>query len=589
MTDEAEVPEHQTRVYRYRVMTDLPQEAVDELRRAHELSNRLIEIERAHADRVAEVWREVPDLVALEGQVQDADDVVAELVALARKERMTNRSTNISPELKRQLSDARKLLREAKTAFRDKKGLLYPVVKPKLAKLGTDRRSAIKATYRPAVDDGLYWANYNATVQRHEVAVKAVRSARKMGRPSDLRFRRWTGEGTLVVQLQRQAHQPPRTPAMIGDPAGYYRNVVQLTPVHDPEQWETMTRPERRRARSGMLRFRIGADNAKGWVEVPVLVHRPIPADADICMMEIKRERQGRKYQIHVSVVVRLPVTPARTEGPPVAMHVGWRALPDRSIRVAVVSGVTAPVPPDFADVIRPHGDWAEIVVPAAWRDRLDYVHGIASQRGRSLDTLRVWFTKWLAENPDHTIAGVETVERWRSPNRFAALAKRIRDDVSVPEEVRTQLEAWRVQDQHLWEIEAHLRAKILARRNDAYANVAVWALDTAGLLLVDNYKITSVARKPDITSEDPEAHRAARANRVLAAPGRLRLAMVDGARRRGIQVQPIDGRISKLHATCGTELDDDEREASVMVWCPACQTMVDQDANALELLRSRM
>ncbi len=588
--DMADMPSHQTRVYRFACRGDLPSAALDEMRRAHELSNRLIEIERQHEERVKEVWRQAPTLLALEERAAGEQEAADEAVQQIRRYRQKNRTTQPSAELKANLKVARKVLRETRKEIREEKERIYPILKPDLVKLGEERQAAIKATYRPAVDGGLYWANYNFVTDRHAAAVKAVRSRRKMGLPSDLRFRSWNGgEGTVVVQLQRQTGTPARTPDVLADPQGKYRNVASLSPALDPTHWASLTRAEQRKERHGVLRFRVGSGDAADMVEMPVFLHRPIPPDADACFMEIKRTRLGRRYFTHVSVVVRLPVTPMRTEGPRVAMHVGWRSLGDGSLRVAVVTGVPAgEVPRDLLNVVRLHDGWAEIVVPAWYREQMEYVRSLSSIRSKNLDTMKTWLLAWLAQHPDHGIVGTENIDRWRSPDRFAHLIQRIYEDTELDEELRTYLEAWRKQDEHVREIEDNLRDKVQGRRNNAYANVAAWLLCDAGLLVVDSYNIATIAKKPDITEDDSAAHRTARANRAFAAPGRLREIMIDGARRRGVQVQPVDGTISKLHYVCGHELDQDEREASVMVWCPTCETMVDQDANALEMLKHR-
>jgi hypothetical protein len=269
-------------------------------------------------------------------------------------------------------------------------------------------------------------------------------------------------------------------------------------------------------------------------------------------------------------------------------MHVGWRALEDRSLRVAVVTGMTTPPPPSLDGIVRRHVGWAEIVVPAWYRDQMEYVHSLSSIRGKNLDIMKKWLLGWLEVHPDHGIAGIETLDRWRSADRFGSLIERLIEEGAMDPEALAYLKAWRIQDIHVREIEDNLRAKIIARRNNAFCNVAAWLLDEAGLLVIDNYNIARISRKPDLTEADHEAHRASRANRVLAAPGRLRQCMIDGARRRGVQIQPVDGTIAGIHHICGTDLDHDERELAIMVYCPHCNMMVDQDANALELLKGR-
>lgn len=577
---------YQTRVYRFRAMADLPEDAIAELRRAHELSNQMIEVEKEHADNVAAEWRKHPDLQRLEEEIEAATERIEAVVGAINKEKQHSRTTATTPEQKKRLQDARKVRRELKKELADAKQLHYPVLKEQLNGLNDIRRKKLKELYRPAVDGGLYWANFNAVKDRHEAAVKAVRSTRKMGRPADLRFRRWTGEGTLVVQLQRQAHTPPRLPATIADTeAGSWRNVGSLTPAHDPEEWATLTRAKQRRIRMGTLRFRVGAGDHAGYVSLPVIVHRPIPPDADICMMEITRRRLGSRMLVHVSVVVRVPEVPKRTEGTQVCLHVGWRGLDDSSIRVGVITGVWNP-PEELRGVVRRHGEWAEIVIPSRWRDQMEYVQSLVSIRSKNLDVLKKWILEWLDAHPDHSIAGIETIDRWRSPNRFAALSLRIRGDDSIDHAFRRQLEAWRKQDRHVWDIEANLRAKILDRRNDYFRKVAAWALEEAAVLTVDSFKLTTLMRKPDVGTEDTEAHRRARANRVMAAPGILRGVFQDAATRRGVTVDAVDGKIAAIHYVCGTPLATEEREAKLMVRCDHCGKMVDQDYNTLELMR---
>lgn len=586
----AEEKLHQTRVYRFACRGDLPAEALREMRRAHELTNRLIELEREHEARVQELWRTAPELEDLDARLVELNGELDEIEVEIRKYRQKHRTTQPSPELKKKLKDTRKVRKGVKEEIRAEKDRIYPILKPKLVELGDERAHTIKSTYKPAVADGLYWANYNFVLDNHKAAVKAVKGMRRLGRPSSLRFRRWNGgEGTLVVQLQRQSGQPARIPEVLGDDDGKYKNVAYLTPVHDPTHWATLSRAQQRKERNGVLRFRIGSGDEAGMVEMPVWVHRPIPPEADICNMEIKRKRLGKRYFTFVSVVCRLPVTPLRTEGHKVAMHVGWRALGDRSLRVAVVTGIVTPPPEGLRDVVRVHdGGWAEIVVPAHWRDQMDYVHSLSSIRDKNLDVMKTWLLGWLADHPNHDITNIDNIERWRSADRFAWLIRHIVEENLGDADLRKYLEAWVEQDIHVRETEDNLRDKILGRRNDAYRCVAAWLLDTAALLVIDNFNIANMARKPDLSAEDTEAHRAARANRVLASPGILRGSMVDACSRRGIHVQPVDGTISSIHHVCGEDLDQDERELEVMVYCPTCQTMVDQDANALELLRGR-
>jgi hypothetical protein len=74
----------------------------------------------------------------------------------------------------------------------------------------------------------LYWGTYNFVFANHNTAVQRIRSRRLDGGPANLRHHRFDGTGTIAVQLQRTATTPPRTPALVADPAGRYRNVLVL-------------------------------------------------------------------------------------------------------------------------------------------------------------------------------------------------------------------------------------------------------------------------------------------------------------------------------------------------------------------------
>jgi hypothetical protein len=215
----AEELSHQTRVYRFALWGDLPEAAIGEMRRAHELSNRFIEIERAHEEGVREVWRKAPTLLQLEDDLLNAEEEIMGIKREIKQYRQQNRTTNPSKELKERLTASRKVARGIKAAIREEKTRIYPILKPDLIELSDERKRQIKATYEPAVANGLYWANFNFVRDRHEAAVKAVRGRRKMGLPSALRFRHWNGgEGTLVVQLQRQSGSPASRPSTGGVP-----------------------------------------------------------------------------------------------------------------------------------------------------------------------------------------------------------------------------------------------------------------------------------------------------------------------------------------------------------------------------------
>lgn len=574
------------RVYRFAVYGDLPPEAVEELYRAHQLRNQLVEIEKRHAERVAAVWARHPEIAELSAVVGAASERCDSLQQQVKDLKRRERVGNVPTELREDLKQARRDLRTAKSALRARKAENNPLLREGFAEAGVQRRADIKALYKPAVEGGLFWANYNEVVQHHEVAVRAVANRRKEGQPADLRFHRWDGSGTLAVQLQRPAGAPERSPQRLADASGRYGNVARLIPAHDPRHWETLSVGEQRRAARGTLQFRIGSKGAINYITVPVIVDRPIPPEADITMMRITRRRIAGRYRCHVSVVVRLPPVPMRTKGPVVSMHLGWRSRGDGSIRVAVVAGA-GQVPDRIRPYVIDHDGWREIVAPAQWGKNLEVIARVRSRRDTATDTIRKALVEWAATHPAAVEKyGLEQLGKWRSPGRFVALAWRWIDDPPPDSDAMVaQLCAWRARDRRAWEGEANGRDHIHAQRTDVYGKIAAWLCRDARVVVVDAWNVATITRRPAAEDADDWQARAARANRTLASPASLRAQVATAAEARGVAVQAPDVPLSQTHFVCGQQLKPEERAAGVDVWCATCQTIVDQDRNALDHL----
>lgn len=572
-------------VYSYALRGDLPPEAVDELRRAHELRNDLVAIERRHEERKAEIWANNPELAAQIARTDELDELVEAAEEQGRSARGKNRSTDVGAEQRAAIKALRKERSQAKVALRELKKTYYPAMKEAFSGASQERKAEIKALYAPYMEAGLYWATFNDVREHHDTAVKSVAAKRTEGQPAEMKFHGWTGEGTLRVQLQRGAGVEARTPTVLADPEkNRWKNVFSIQPVLDPDEHAKMTKAEQRRAaRQGTIRFRIGSYDAATIIEMPVILHRPLPLDADVPFARITRRRVAGRYRNELTVTVRLPAVPKRIEGTVAAAHIGWRALPDGALRVAVIAGDLGPTPEKLNRYVRRHDGWAEVVITPRLRSRMTRMQDVQSQRDVNLDMARAQLVHWLR---DHPVEGLEHVDKWRSPARFASLARRW--DSEPPEdgeEITAALEAWRVQDRHLWEWRTGETDRVLKHRREIFRLVAAWLTETAAAVVVDEWKID--ARRPAVEQVDERQERLARANRMLASPGDFRSRVQIAAKMRGVTVLPAPPS-SRSHSTCGTYFDDAEKRDSIMVWCSKCQVLVDQDADAaLKLLRT--
>lgn len=585
--ERAALSDHAVVTYRYGIPSwvECPPLMVRQLRLGHEFGNHLVELHRAHEAAVADLWRTRPDIAAAERAVLAAEEAAVALAARAKTEHVRDRSSVHRSTTRADLAAARKAVRDARQAHKAAKADAYAALEPSFARAKVEHRAKVKAARQDFASRGLYWGNYNAVLASHQAAVTRVAAQRRAGQPAELRFRRWTGEGTVTVQLQREAGAPQRTPELLASGGGQWRNVLQLAPWVDPGQFDALSRSQRRQAGRGLVTLAVGDGQQ---ITLPVVVHRMLPAEADVTMARLTRRRVAGNWRMWITVVAKVPAARPVDQGPAVAVHVGWRVRPDRSLRVATwQSTVPLTPPPHLAGIVASRGTWGEVLLPASWRDQVDRLEGVRSVRDKALDRMRGDLAAWL---DDHPLGGDEPtggdVRRWKSPARFAALAIRWRDDPPPHgTDMAVDLEAWRRQDRHLWSWAAHGRDQLIAARRDAWRKVAAWLSANAATVVVDDSDIRDLAARPE-EGDDDQARRA-RANRVIAAPGELRGLVAATAKRDGrtVHVMPAAG-ITRTHLPCGHVIDrSDEFAEQVVVWCPTCERGYDQDRNACEWL----
>lgn len=508
---------------------------MSQMRLGHNLRNELVAVEYRYREMLAAVSLLHPDVAEAQARVDQCAARVEELAARMRVERQTDRSTLPRTSTKEDLAAARLERRDAKAALTAAKESTRDERQPMLAELSSARRDAVKAVRAEFVEHGLFWATANAVTQNHDTAAKQIAEAWKAGRPAQRRFRRWDGTGTLYTQVMWQAGKPRRSPELLSSGEGPWRNVFQLSPWMHPDEWPRGRGPHRH----GTVKVRV--ETGGDPIELPVVLHRPIPAEGDITDVRLTRRRIGAQFRLSVAVTVRLPSPAPKTTGDAVAVRIGWASVGDGWVRVARISSATgslAPVPAGIADLVRANGPVVDLHASAEWRALLDRDDSIRSVRDELLDELRPHIVDALADESVAQAVGVTAadVSRWRAARRFAAIAR------LWPSEhpLAAKLEAWRLRDLHLWEYEAHERDQVIARRRDAWRVAAAWICSTAAVIALHDLDVSELRRTAPLGEEDTYEARQARRHVQAAAPGELRAAIEQAAQRRGIQVMHV-------------------------------------------------
>ncbi len=560
---------------------EIPEVLREQLRLAHALREDLVSLQRDYEAAINGVWSSFPQIADLEQRLSTAELEAAE-PAVA-----TDRLVAARNAVKR----LRRARREAINAVRGRASL-------RIGEAGDALRNAQKKLYAQYCQDGdLGWHTFNDVVAQHKAAVKRIKQSRAAGHPARLQHHRFDGTGTIAVQLQRRAGQPPRTPAVLADPAGKYHNVL-LLPWIAPDHWAQMSRAERRRCGRSTVRMRCGSLNGTPtWIEFPVQQHRMLAPDADITGARLTITRTAGHLRARLAVSAKTPDRIATDAGPTIAIHLGWFDT-DTGTRVATWRS-TSPldIPTDLRAEITTDADatTGTVVMPHRIADRLAGIDGLRSRRDRAVAVIRDKLAAWLAEHGPvrhpmrpQTTVDADDVTDWRSPARFAALAAAWRRDPPVGgHDIAAALEAWRRGDRALWEQQEHGRKKTLRHREDLYRKIAAAITGQAGRIVVDDSSVSEIAARPSDLPADVAARIAHR--RTVSAPGSLRAGISAAATRQGRPVTAVPAAgLSRTHAGCGHENPADDRYLSRPVTCDGCGATYDPDASATLLMLQR-
>jgi hypothetical protein len=551
-----------TRVYEYGCgePTTNADRLDEQLLLAHRYKNKLTEIERARREKVRAIISEHGDVAPLEDEVAAQASTLKELRETIKRARVAARSRGAdtgllerqAKELASQLKERRAELRAIRKAIAND-----PQTKARLHETDQQARDAVKAT---RAESGLYWGTYLSVEQDMDRARK--------GR-MDPRFRRWTGDGRVSVQMQGGA----TVAAVLGGDD----TRLQIDPP-DPAAWSSPVRGERRRAARTTCRIRVGSmGRAPLWCELPVTMHRPLPANGRIKWAHVHRSRVGRKHRYKLLVVVSFEEhEPTPSGSDVVAIDLGWRAVDvpqDGEARRALRVGY-------WQDT---SGDHGQVLLEPGILERLKTCERLRSIRDQHLDEMRPRLVEWArdADLPEWWAERAETLAQWRSAARLAALMMHWRENrFDGDEEMFAAAEAWRKQDAHLYDWESNLRDKVTRRRREAYRVFAAQVARRYKAVILEHFDLRRVARKAAPEGE-ADANQAARHHRTWAAVSTLRQAIIDACEREGLDVITMPSAYTtRTCHQCGSVESWDQAE-QILHRCSQCGDVWDQDRNA--------
>jgi hypothetical protein len=429
--------------------------------------------------------------------------------------------------------------------------------------------------------------------QARKAALEAAADrAKAEGRPPG---RSWSPQTIARMKAEgaEKPPDPPCSPAVLASGEGRWASQIRIGPELPGDYYSRPRAARRRLAREGTLAIRTGSAAQAVVSEMPVTIHRPISAGADVKLARLTVTRCGPDLGMHVTLTARIARPAARAAGQVVAVHTGWRSLPDGCLRVAVAAGA-GPVPPHLAatGTVRTRDGWAEVIIPAEWRAEAGRTEAARSRRDRAAEAMRQQVAQWVTAHPADTLPSADEVRRWRSRGHLVTLMRACQagEHGNPARLLGRMLAKWEKADRHAWRNEAHSRRRLARRRDDTWGQVAAWLCAGAREIRTDTWDMPSLSRRAvPGTDDDPQAT-AARANRALAAPGALRARILTTAAREGVTVAAPAGPATgpQAHLVCGTPLAAEDRRDHAAVLCHGCGAVVDQDENMVHLMLAR-
>ena len=586
-------------VYRYGLLSPVAggAEVERQMRAAHDLRNDLTAIERGRRAELR-ARTSVGEVERLETEVTALREVEAEAARAIKAARAATRSRSDTTTMRDALVTARAESRAARARlFAARTAARDVSVTIEVESVASALR---KDAYRLLQQErGINWgARWLAEMATDAARDKLPHLFERDGvSPMDPKFRRWSGDGQITVQLMGESsdHDAPRGLAsadLAGDDTrlriGPYVTVARReSPAR--ARWRASGDPRliamADRDRNGTpdalraLWIRVGShpDRSPVWAVFPLKMHRPLPARSVIKRATVSRRMRGPREEWSVEITIDTSLSP-RSDAcgvGAVAINFGWRVV-DSGLRVATWKGED--------------GDAGELVLADDVIGAIRKPEDLREIRDRAFNVARAALVTWLAgrELSEWMGEATRTLADWRSPGRLAALCLRwAKTRLEGDDDGFAALEKWRYHDRHLWTWECDQRTSALRYRRDVYRKFAAQLARHYSTVVVEDFDLSTIARHEPVESTTPEIA-PARSNRFLAAVGELRTHIEHAFRSRGGIAEKVSA--SYTTATCHACGNVEEFDAITQIHhaCRACGVVWDQDENAATNILAR-
>lgn len=545
-----------TKVFKFGLLppTKNGEMVADQMRKAHAYQNQLVRIENDRRESIRSIGQEInAEIARLEVELEEKEGEIQSAFEEVGKRHSANRDKATEKSLRARVT----LLKKERKEIGDKLKELRAELKgdPRAKELTIAANGGATQQRKEARKEcGAYWGSY--LLKEAAVDAAADKQPLNMG----VRFKRWEGSGKIGVQIQTQTGDEP---TRIEDIFAGRCTLIQIDPV-DRDIF-ALPRGQRKRLSRTTLRFRVGSDKSKRaiFAEFPMILHRPIPVGSIITGATVSRNMFGPRAEWTVEISAKFEAEEPQSIAGEVAIDVGWRQL--ETVRVATWAATD--------------GQSGKVDLPDAVRTGLAKVDSLKGIRSTNFDEAREYLQAWLklGKAPEWLKERTATLHAWKSIGKLAAVVKRWKDNrFDGDEAIYPRLEKWRYNDYHLWAWECGLRRSVLRQRKDFYRNFAAGLARKYGAIVMEDFDLTKVAKRPELHENDGD-NETARANRHAVAVSELRLCLENAfGKHRVKKVNPAN-----TSKTCNKCKSIQDIGSALTHKCTACGAEYDRDENA--------
>lgn len=556
-----------------RLLGDAEAVILKSMRDQNKLWNKFVEIERANRDEYrnivtdsdAELSEVSQAYKEMEKSLEDVQ-VKRNKVRAAQKTKKIEGAENYADEIKS--ISAR--LKEMRARMKECRARAKVIAQPRLDDLEARRRLAVKQAFSEA---DMWWAHSELVVNAFDVA-----RAKALKTNAELRFHRFDGAGRVGVRFSKGL----RLDAPIS---------TSFLTVRKPTSQELgHLKEERARKRLLAVDMRVGKGGGDGAIPMATFLvteheGQELLGNTPLKTVIAKREMHAGRakwFMVFMFVDPDAAQEDKPLQAKAVGVDFGWRAVkkPDEwgdgtGLRVGTVVGSDGScehitLSPDLiarfarADSLKAQLD---VMANQFWGEFGPFFTDALLEKMSEDEWLRIIVSKARRARQPYPSLMLSIAEA-HSKNPVLGVGEKEKMDVWARRAKRLTIAAFGT------------RRKATEHRKHIYRNVAARVAQDCGLIAIKNTDLKSLAKLVDDQGKENDLSVIARANRFIASPSELRLAIKQAGQREMCDVREIEPQYTT--ATCsscghvhGTKITD------LMFVCDSCGKLHDQDENS--------